>query len=64
MKHTIITDPVTGIIIREEWWKDGKEDRDDGPAIIERDAATGAVTREVWWKDGKKIAPPSAQQRK
>ncbi len=53
--YTIKTerDPVTGIVIREAWYKDGKKDRADGPSFILRDPATGIVTREVWWKDGK-----------
>jgi hypothetical protein len=46
------TDPATGTVTREEWFKDGNLDRADGPAVVWRDATTGTVTREGWWKDG------------
>jgi hypothetical protein len=36
-------DAATGTVTFEEWWKDGKRDRTDGPALIERDAVTGTV---------------------
>ena len=54
-EHKVTTerDAATGTVTYEEWWKDGKLDRADGPAYIVRDAATGTVTREAWWKDGK-----------
>jgi hypothetical protein len=45
--------PLTGFVTYEEWLKDGKLHRDDGPATIERDAKTGVVTCEYWIKDGK-----------
>jgi hypothetical protein len=51
-------DPVTGVITREQWWKDGKLDRINGPAFIVRNAATGAVTDNQWWRDGERITPP------
>lgn len=47
------TDPLTGIVTCEEWRKDGKRHRADGPAYIERDAVTGTVTHEEWWTGGK-----------
>jgi hypothetical protein len=37
----------------QEWRKDGKLDRADGPAVIERDRVTGVVIVEQWFKDGK-----------
>jgi hypothetical protein len=43
----------------QEWRKDGKLDRADGPAIILRDPMTGDVTFEAWRKDGQPIEPPS-----
>ena len=33
--------------------KDGKRDRADAPAYIERDPKTGTITREQRWKDNK-----------
>ena len=53
-EHRVITerDKPTGTVTHEEWRKDGKLDRADGPAWIVRDKATG-VTYEEWWKDGK-----------
>jgi hypothetical protein len=53
------TDPLTGIVTREEWRKGGKLDRDDGPAFTLRDDQTGTVIREEWYKDGHQIEPPS-----
>jgi hypothetical protein len=54
-EHKVITetDPATGTVTLEEWWKDGKRDRADGPAYIERDAVTGTVTHEAWCKGDK-----------
>ena len=37
----------------EEWWRDGKQHRDGGPAVIARDQASGAVTYEEWWREGR-----------
>lgn len=50
-KREIITktDLATGTVTYEEWRKDGKLDRADGPAYIKRDAATGTVTCEAWY---------------
>jgi hypothetical protein len=58
-------DTATDVVTHERWWKNGKLDRKDGPAVIERDAttgnvtyeasckaATGIVTRESWRKNG------------
>jgi len=52
-KREIITDSdaATGIVTYEEWRKNGKWDRADGPACIRRDAATGTVTKELWYSD-------------
>ena len=44
---------TTGEITREEWWKDGYQHRDGGPAIIERNPVTGTVTCEEWRKNGR-----------
>lgn len=41
--------PITGEIVCEEWFRDGKRDRDDGPAIIEY-WLDGTVRREEWRK--------------
>jgi hypothetical protein len=53
-KREVITEtsPATGTITVEIWRKDGKRDRPDGPAYIERNAETGITTREQWWKNG------------
>jgi hypothetical protein len=51
------TDPETGTVISEEWFKDGVRDRAGAPAIILRDAATGAVFSESWWKNGEPFKP-------
>src|ERR1700720_329134 len=63
-KREIITDSdaATGIVTYEEWRKNGKWDRADGPACIRRGAATGIVTYEAWWKDGKQFEPSTAQR--
>jgi hypothetical protein len=60
-KREIITDtdPATGTVTREAWYKDGKLDRADGPAFILRDPTGSRVILELWWKDGKRIEPPS-----
>jgi hypothetical protein len=49
---TITCYPETGFI-SEDWRKDGKLDRADGPASIARDTATGTITGELWFKDDK-----------
>jgi hypothetical protein len=51
-------DAPTYTVTHEEWWKGGKLDRADGPAVFERDP--DGSTREHWYKDGKEIAPPRA----
>jgi hypothetical protein len=51
-------DAKTGIVTREQWFKDGQSHRSDGPALIKRDAKTGIVTSELWYKDGDRIEPP------
>jgi hypothetical protein len=54
-KHEVLTeiDPQTGTVIYEQWYKDGKRDRSDGPAYIVRDATTGTVIGEAWYENGK-----------
>ena len=47
-------DVATGTVISETWWKKGKLDRKDDPAIITRDAVSGIVTSEGWYKNGKR----------
>ena len=48
------TDPVTGKVIRQQWYnKDGDLDRAHGPAMVDYDAVTGTATYELWWKGGK-----------
>jgi hypothetical protein len=49
---TIWRDPITGIIIEEEWYKGGRLHRDDGPAIIRRDPHTGEVKYTSWYFEG------------
>jgi hypothetical protein len=48
---------ATGNILCEAWFRDGKADRQDGPAFIEHDGA-GGVIQEEWWKDGRPIPNP------
>jgi hypothetical protein len=43
----------TVCIVTEEWKKDGKLDRANGPAEFSRNTTTGVVTDEAWYKDGK-----------
>jgi hypothetical protein len=63
------TDPATGTITFEAWYKydkrDRKLDRTAGPAYIERDARTGVVTCEAWYKDNKlnRAAGPAYTER-
>jgi len=51
-------DPVTAVITKEVWIRNGNADREDGPAIIRRNAKTGAVTYSAWYRSSEKIAPP------
>ena len=51
---TTETDPETGTVTRQAWYKDDQLDRADGPAYIERDAA-GVIVAEEWWKGGERI---------
>jgi hypothetical protein len=44
-------DVTTGVILREEYFRDGQVHREDGPASTSRDAA-GAVTGETWHRHG------------
>jgi hypothetical protein len=53
---TVNTDSETGLVV-EEWRKNGKLDRTDGPALILRDASPDTVIRGQWWRDGKPIEP-------
>ncbi len=59
-EHTVEIErnAATGKVTLEKWYRRGKLDRDDGPAIIERHPVTGAVLFEVWYKEGKPIEPP------
>ena len=52
----IIRDPATGGITEVFKYKDGNIHREDGPAVIERDAATGVVIREG--KQHREDSPP------
>jgi hypothetical protein len=51
------THPTTGIVTYEQWRKDSKLDRADGPAVIERNAQTGTLTGDCWYKDDKEFHP-------
>jgi hypothetical protein len=44
----IVIDNVTGVIVEEQYWRDGLRHRDGGPAIIER-APNGVITYEAYW---------------
>jgi hypothetical protein len=55
------TEPASGTVTYEIWFKDGKQDRADGPAYILRDAATGTVTCEIWSKDGQPFEPSAEE---
>jgi hypothetical protein len=46
------TDRASGVVTHEEWRTNGKRDRADAPAYIERNATTGTVTCEAWYNDG------------
>jgi hypothetical protein len=50
---TIIRDVASGVAVIEEWTKDGKPHRVDGPAFISRNAVTGGVTKEAWVRNNK-----------
>jgi hypothetical protein len=41
-------DPATGFVLMEQWRKNDKFHRIDGPASITRDPSTGVVTEEYW----------------
>jgi hypothetical protein len=61
--HEVITSKCSSVrdgqtVTDEEWYKDGKLDRADGPADFEREP--DGTTRQHWYKDGKEIAPPGA----
>lgn len=46
------TNLKTGVVTKEEYWRNGRLDRrDGGPALVERDPATGQVTVEGWYQD-------------
>jgi hypothetical protein len=51
------TDPATGVVTYEQWWKDDKLDRIDGPALIYRNVATAALVFDGWYKNGKRFTP-------
>jgi hypothetical protein len=45
-------DLVTGIVVSEEWSKDGKVHFDGGPARFRRDPMTGVLMFEKWYSHG------------
>ena len=51
----------TGEVTWEEWWREGKLHREDGPAVIEHNVATGAATSEEWWLNGVRQEPPKRE---
>jgi hypothetical protein len=55
-EHTVVSerDAMTGTIIYEIWYKDGRLDRADGPAVVYRNPTTGIVTLEAWYKNNKR----------
>ncbi len=56
-KPAILTkDLETGVIIKEQYWENGKPHRMDGPADIERDRSTGEVTNVRFFIRGKETA--------
>jgi hypothetical protein len=46
-------DAITGVVVTEDWLKDGLQHRDGAPAGISRDAITGVVINETWWQNKK-----------
>jgi hypothetical protein len=46
-------DKATGVIVVEDYLKDGMAHREGAPSFIMRDAQTGQVTREWWYLHGK-----------
>lgn len=51
-------DPKTGVVCEEAWCVHGKNHRDDGPALIRRNAQTGKMTWSQHYRDGMKMPPP------
>jgi hypothetical protein len=48
----IETSEATGVVVLEQYYRDGQLHRDHGPAWIDRDPETGTVVSEVWVKNG------------
>ena len=46
-------DAITGVVVTEDWFKDGIQHRDGAPAGISRDAITGVAINETWWQNKK-----------
>lgn len=44
-------DPGTGVIVREEYFRNGQWHREHGPALLTRDAATGKMLREEYYQN-------------
>lgn len=44
---------ATGIVVVEDYWRHGKENRTDGPAHVSRDPVTGVTVHEEYHQDGK-----------
>jgi hypothetical protein len=47
---TIERDLRTGVLVGEQWYKDGRRHREDGPAVVRRDPWTGVIVEEAWFK--------------
>jgi hypothetical protein len=61
----LFRNPETDVVCTELWAIHGKEHRDDGPAVTNRDAVTGKVTFSCWCRDGVQVARPKrSRQRK
>ena len=48
----VTRDPETGIAVKTEYWFRNNPHRENGPAIIERDAHTGEITNEEYYRHG------------
>lgn len=44
----IVVDNATGVVVEEQYWRNGWRHRENGPALIER-APDGAITYEAYW---------------
>jgi len=51
------SDPDSGTVFWQEWWRNGNRHREDGPAVLITDPGTGEILDKRFYHDGEQIFP-------